>query len=777
MKSTLKKAIAIISGLFLIISVSAQDIGGIDVNSVSQSDIKKAQKAMQDAGLTIDQAAAIARQKGATDQQVNDFKKRLRLETQGPKQVNDTTKIGSVQSSELHKKKFSKKEVPIKPAKNKIFGAYLFNSQDLTFEPNINVQTPKNYKIGIDDQVLIYIWGNSQNNYQLFVNNNGQIIIPDVGPIYILGLTFEAAESKIKQRLTEIYSDMIGDNPGTFAQINLGQLRSIQVDMVGEVEAPGTYTLPATATVFNALYLSGGPKEIGSYRNIKVIRNNKLEKVIDIYKFLVDADAGDNITLNDGDIIFIPTIEKKVKVTGEFKRDGIYELKEGEMLSDLIRFAGGFTENAYQAKTKIFRKVQKGKEIIDVDYAKLASTPLLNGDLVTNTPIINEFKNRVVIAGAVYRPGEYEWQKGLTLSQLVAKADSLTPDAFQARGIIYRENNDLTTTSINFNVLEVNNGKKDILLQPEDSIVIKSHFDLKEQAYITVGGEVLQPNQFKWSEKLTLGDVIFMAGGLTEGADSTFIEIARRLSYSEASTLSDTLTHIIIADISRGLNIGENDGELKLKPFDQVSVRRAPNFGKGGSVIIGGEVAYAGSYAISNKKLRISDLVKMAGGITPQAYVNGATLHRHTTELGAEQVAIDLKEIMNNPKSESDLYLNNGDKIYIPEFMQTVKIVGNVHNPFSITYETGKKAKFYINRTGGFDNTAFKRKTYVQYPNGTTAVTKSFIFKSYPKVTPGSIVVVPEKPEKKIGENGKWLALASALASLTVSIAAVANAF
>ena len=770
MNSLRTKTLIIACCFFFIAAATAQEVEKVDVKTLPQKEIQKAQKAMQDAGLSVDEAADIARQKGATEQQIRDFKSRI---NEGDQVTNDPVETASEMVEEQQDVERSKRTADFE-TRGKIFGAYLFNSKNLTFEPRLNVQTPKNYEIGIGDQILIHIWGNSQNDYQLTVNNNGQVVIPDVGPVYIAGLSFDSAEQKIIKRLTEIYADMGGNNPGTFAQINMGQLRSIQVNIVGEVVTPGTYTLPVTATVFNGLYLSGGPNNIGSFRNIKVIRNNKIEQTIDIYNFLVYADPSENITLKDGDILFIPPAEKRVEVEGEFKRNGIFELKEDDRLKELVQYAGGFTENAYLAKTQIQRKTQQGLQIIDVAFDSFSTTPLMNGDLIQNARITDSFENRITITGAVYRPGEYEWVPGLTLSQLIQKADSLTPDAFQARGIITRFNKDLSTSSISFNVQDIANGSRDILLQPEDIVLIKSHFNLKEQAFISVNGEVLEPGNFEWSDDLTLGDAIFLAGGLTEGADSTFIEIARRLSYGEAAELSDTVGHILIADISRGLKIGTNNTDLKLQPYDQISVRRAPNFKQSETVFISGEIAYAGPYAIANKQLRVSDLVKMAGGITPQAYLNGATLERYSEELGSEKVAIDLTKIMNNPRSESDLFLNNGDHLNIPEFMQTVKITGNVQNPFSITYEAGRNAKYYIDRSGGFDSNAHKKKTYVQYPNGSTAVTKGLIFKHYPEVTPGSLVVVPEKPERRM-ETGTWLAIASAIASLTVSIATVAN--
>ncbi len=754
----------------------AQDVESVDVKSLPQSDIKKAQQMIEDAGLSSQDAADLARQKGASEQQIQDFQNRVQENTGASKwSANDTIQNVSELKIEKQDNEKSQRVPGFNDTRSKIFGTYLFNNKNLTFEPSLNIQTPRNYEIGIGDQILINIWGNSQNNYQLTVNKDGQILIPDVGPLYIAGSTFENAEKKIKERLTSIYSDLGGNNPQTFAQISMGQLRSIQVNIVGEAVAPGTYTLPVTATVFNALYLSGGPNDIGSFRNIKIIRDNKVYKAVDIYNFLINADPSDNIVLKDEDIIFVPAAEKNVEVNGEFKRNGFFEVKDGETLNDLIRFAGGFTQKAYLAKTQIYRKTQQGYKIIDVPFSELSTTALDNGDVIKNDAISSVFKNRVTISGAVYHPGEYEWDSGLTLHDLILKADSLTKDAFKNRGIIIRYKPDMTTSSIAFNVDEIINGQKNILLQPEDIIIIKSHFDLQEQPYIKINGEVLKPGTFSWSENLTLGDAIFLAGGFTEGADSTFIEIARRLSYEESSRLSDTLGHIIVANMSRSLKMGMNDNSLKLQPFDQVSVRRAPNYRKGETVFITGEVAYAGAYAINNKQQRISDLIRLAGGITPKAYINGATLERFSDELGTESVAINLKQILQNPGREADLFLNNGDRINIPEFMQTVKISGSVQNPFSIVFETGKKAKYYIDRSGGFDSKAYKRKTYVLYPNGTTAITRGIIFHSYPIVEPGSQIIVPEKPEKQRTDSGRWLAIASALASLAVSMATIAN--
>lgn len=768
-----KKILLLFLSVLFVFSSFAQDIRSIDPKTMSESDVKKIEEAIKNAGLSPSEAIQMARQRGATEQQIREMQKRLQ---QSNSQGEDKFTFDEPVSDPIRENesdKISERKIPLKKDTLRIFGSSLFNNENLTFEPSVNIQTPKNYEIGIGDQIIINIWGNSQNSYQLNVNRSGQILIPDVGPVYIAGMVFEDAEAKIKQRLTEIYADMGSNNPQTFAQINMGQLRSIKINIVGEVTAPGTYTLPVTATVFNALYLSGGPNQIGSFRKINIIRDNEIFKTVDIYKFLIDADVSENIRLKDEDIILIPPVEKQVAVSGEFKRKGLFEIKEGEKLDDVIRFAGGFTSNAFWTNLKIYRKNIDGRRIIDVPFHEVESSLLLGGDSIFSGQTVKIFKNRVVITGAVFRPGEYEWKENMTLKDLIYKADSLKGNAFLNRAIITRLNNDSTRRTLSFDLNPIISGENTILLNPEDSVQIKSHFDLRQTPYISVTGEVLKPNDFYYAENTTLADAIFMAGGFTEAADSSFIEVSRRLTYEEAAELSDEMVHIFTFDLSRDLKLNEGDANFILKPFDRISVRRAPAFRENASVMISGEVKYAGMFAIKNKHQRISDLVEMAGGLTPQSYLDGATFSRVSEELGNEFIAIDLNRILKNPGGKEDLLLRNGDILDIPEQMQTVKITGNVQNPFSITYEEGKSAKYYIDKCGGFSSDALKRKVYVKYPNGASSSTKSFIVKNYPEVLPGSHIVVPEKPEREGVSTQTWLSIASTFSSIAVAIAAV----
>lgn len=773
MKNNCSTKFLILFVLFAIFGngISAQNVSNVDVNSLSEEDIQRAQREMEGAGLSFEQAAELARQRGASEQQIL----QLRMRMQGGF-LPDSTAIDTLYGNmdKAAPIAFSERDTLDKTPfeESEIFGTYLFNSRNLTFEPDMNIQTPKDYIIGIGDEMIINIWGNSQIDYQLQVNSNGQINIPNIGPISVAGLDFNQAENRIKKRLTSIYADMAGDNPQTFAQINMGNLRSIRVNIVGDVVTPGTYTLPVTATVFNALYLSGGPNKLGSFRNIKVIRNNKVFKLIDIYKFLLEADPSVNIKLENEDILFIPGVEIHVDVQSGFKRSAIFEMKKDDSFEKLIKFAGGFKDDTYLSNLRIIRKRQSGQQILEVPVDETSGFYFQDGDKVITDTIPDEYENRVIISGAVYHPGEYEWKPGLSVHKLIEKAGGPLKDVFLNRGIIFRENENKTKSSLAFNIDDIISGKNDVQLQAEDSILIKTIFELEEPKTFTVSGEVIAPGEFQWSNNITLGDAIFMAGGFSESADSSYIEIARQLSKEESAVISDTLVHIFTLSLSRDLRTSSNHSDFVLEPFDRISVRQAPGYTGQGTVFISGEVKYAGGYALNNRSQRISDLVKLAGGITARAFPDGAIFIRNSEVLGIENVAVDLKEILRNPASADNLYLQPGDALHVPEYAQTVKIIGSVQSPFSIVYEPGKPLKYYIDRAGGFSSEAQKRKSYVIYPNGETSSTKSFIVNNYPKVLPGSTIVVPVKPESKM-DTSTWLAIASTLSSIAVAVAVV----
>ena len=654
--------------------------------------------------------------------------------------------------------------------------------------------------MGIGDQISITVWGASQTHYQLTIDQNGAITIPDVGPVFLSGLSFEKAQTLVKNRLTAIYAGMATQNPNTWAEVSLGGLRSIKVNVIGDINAPGTYTLPSTASAFNALYLSGGPNENGSFREIRLIRDGVTVHTIDVYNFLVNADPSSNVQLREQDIIFVPTFKSRVEIDGQIKRQGLYELKSGETAKDLIRFAGGFTEKAYTHNLSLIRINDREREVRDIPEADFASFRLNNGDMVKADSILSRFSNRVSVRGAVLHPGNFELTAGMKLSDLIKKADGLREDAFMNRGLISRLKDDHTPENISFDVKEAIEGKNDILLKKEDEVTIRFISDMREMRKVNILGEVMKPQEFEYQDNMTLGDLIFRAGGFREDADLAFVELTRRLSYEEAAKVGNKINDIHQFAVTRDLKLNPTDAAFKLQPFDEVYVRRAPGFRDQGTVIVTGEVTYAGTYSIASKNERVSDIIKRAGGLVPGAYIKGATLIRTHQLTYAEMekkkqmmkldslfkdtistdkqryvVGIEMDKILAKPGSNIDLLLQPADEINIPKQLQTVKVSGSVLNPLALTYEDHLNLRRYIDRAGGYSSKAKISKTYVIYPNGTSASTRGFIFHSIPKVTPGSEIIVPAKPEKKGDDAVKWISIAGLMGSLSITVITLVN--
>ena len=689
-----------------------------------------------------------------------------------------------------------------------IYGAYIFNTQNLTFEPKLDIATPTNYIIGVNDEIVIDISGLYEANYKLKVSPEGNIRIPNIGPVRVSGKSIEEATSKIRNEIAKVYQGVSSGE--TKVNITLGSIRSIRVTIVGDATRPGTYTLPSLATAFNAVYACGGPTEAGSMRQIRVIRNNKTITIIDVYKFLQDGIIENNVILHDDDVIKFEPVKNRVTLTGSLKHTGKFETLDGETLNDLIKYAGGFKEDAYTELATVVRIADNQKKVIDVPSNQFKNFKILPGDEYTFSGILNKFSNRVDITGSVNRPGIYELKDGLTVSQLVQKANGLKEDAFLNRAFITRLRENQIPEVLSFNLGEILNGKNtDIILQKDDRVEIKSLFEYRQNFNVSIAGEVQAPGTFPWVENLTLLDLISKAKGFTIAAATDSVELIRIIKDKDLLSQSNQKTVVKKFKIDKNLIAENSEGNIVLENGDQVVVRKISGYEGIRMVKVEGEVLRPGSYNIISKGDYISDLIKRSGGLTKYAYAEGAFLIRNqkfdesqqklntfmtenastqlkksssssidanlmqqvglnnlkditaidslqmkltgTTvleEIGNTEglVGINLKKIMQNPKGRFDLKLEEGDVIYIPRELQTVRIIGEVYFPTYVKFQRGLCVKDYLSNAGGASSKANKYKIFVLYPNGTSKSTKNFLgFRMYPKILPGSQIIVPQK--------------------------------
>lgn len=716
------------------------------------------------------------------------------------------------------------KKMPVTP---EVFGANLFKDQRLTFEPKLNIPTPSNYILGTNDELIIDISGLYEANYRLKVSPDGTVRIPAIGLVKVSGQTIEVASSNIRNRMSKIYS---GVNSGeTHINISLGNIRSIRITVVGEATHPGSYTLPSLATAFNALYACGGPGEMGSMRDIKVIRRGKILSNIDMYRFLVDGVAVDNITLQDEDVVKIEPYQKRITITGAVKHIAIFEALPGETLQDLIRFAGGFTENASKLIVTTFRLTDREKTVVDVKESQFATFELKSGDQFLVTTTYDKFDNRVYLTGSVMRQGAYALEPGMTIKQLIAKADGLDENAYLNMAVIYRKVEHSIPEVIGFNLGAILTDKApDILLQKDDSVRISSLLSFRQTETVSILGAVKAPGSYRLLERLSIKELIFKAKGFTEMAFTDSVELIRIIKDPKILKGTNEKTIVLKFKLDKNLNFNDNDGNFLLQNGDQVIVRTIPGYEDIRMVKVDGEVLQPGSYNILNKTERISDLLKRAGGLTRYAYPVGAYLIRTEKTSGVEGilrqkmvdnakrqlqaqspnsidakllketggvenlndmkeelsgsksveqllktegiVGINLKEIMAQPGSNQDLYLEEGDILYVPRELQTVRVLGEVLFPTYVSYGKGQSLRYYISNAGGFSERAQKDKTFVLYANGSAKSTSNFLgFRTYPPIKPGSHIVVPEKPtilKDKIST--------AELASIMSSIATVA---
>ena len=682
---------------------------------------------------------------------------------------------------------------------SQIYGHNLFTNKNLTFEPNSNLATPENYTLGPGDEVIIDIWGANENTIRQTISPDGNIQISGLGPVYLSGMTIKEANRFLQRELSKIYSGIDGNDSSTQVKLTLGNIRTIQINIMGEVALAGTYMLSAFSTVFHALYRAGGINEIGTLRSIKVNRYGRTIADLDIYDLIMKGKMNDGIRLQEGDVINVSTYLSLVRIGGKVKRPMIYEMKPTETLKNILDYAGGFTGDAYKQSVRVIRKTGREYQVFTVDEMDYGVFKLEDGDEISVESILDRYENRVEIRGAIYRSGIYQLDGQVnTVKSLIKKADGLRGDAFMNRAVLNREKDNFDHEIIAVDLAGIMNGTQpDIPLMKNDVLYIPSIQNLKERQTVTIHGRVSSAGTYSYAENMTVEDLVVMAGGLLEDAATVKVDITRRIKDTKSSTYSKEIGKTFTVDLSNNFEVGKES--FVLEPFDQVYIRKSPTYQEQQNVTITGEVLFGGTYALQNKTERISSLIERAGGLTPEAYAKGARLMRVRSQEEAKReqdllklarrttdkdsievsslelsttysVGLDLEKAIKNPNSDFDLVLKDGDVLYIPEYINTIKVTGAVMYPNTVLFEKDKDLSYYINQAGGFNNNARKRKVFVVNLNGKAS---KLSLHSKQAIEPGSEIVVPTKEKKDRSTMAEIMTMASLSASLAAVVASI----
>ena len=743
--------------------------------------------------------------KGVTTEQALRLKQmyengEISTESTQTKTVTDTSRMRESteanKAEEAPKQESAPAEAPAKvnPLSEMVYGRNIFTNDKLSFEPDLNMATPQNYRLGPGDEIIIDIWGASEDIIRKEISPDGSINVPGLGVISLNGMNIADAKEYLKSELSKIYAD-----EGNQIQVTLGKTRSIKINVMGEVMVPGTYTLSAFASVFHALYSAGGVTDLGSLRNIKVARNGKTMAEVDVYEYIMQGKTSDDINLQEGDVVIVPTYDAIVKVEGKVKRPMKYEMKENETVSTLLKYAGFFAPNAYKNSVRVVRQEGREYSIATVERDNFGAFKLMDGDVVSADSIINRFSNKLEIKGAVYRPGIYEYCESInTVKKLLQQADGLLGDAFTNRAVLYRQRENLTSEVLPVDVKGILDGTaEDVELRKNDILFVPSIYDIKNIGNVYISGEVVKPGTYPYADNMTLEDIVITAGGLKDAASLVRVDISRRMKDNKGTHAIDTVGQNFSFGLKDGFIVDGEPGFV-LEPFDQVFVRRSPGYSEQKNVTVNGEVLYSGEYSLNYKNERLSSLISRAGGLTVFGYARGAKLTRVANdheikrmqnviemmrrELGESlanslmleldsvfTVGIDLEEALKNPGGSADIVLREGDVISVPEMTSTVKINGAVMMPNTVTYQKGKKVSYYLDQAGGYSQNAKKTKKFIIYMNGEVTKVKS----RSKKVEPGCEIVVPNKvKQNRIGEV---IGYATSFASLATMIASLAN--
>lgn len=754
---------------------------------VADQAVEKANSRMRTANGEKKKAAQAKSQTSTLIQQENNLRTEIEDDEQTAEFQRELSAILPTDTIALYRQLMAERKT------KKVFGRDIFNNKKLTFEPNMNIATPGDYRLGPGDAVIIDIYGASQKSNQYTVSPDGDVTIEGFGPVQVSGLTVAQANARLRQTLGSRYQS-------SKVRLTVGQTKTIMVNVMGEVRMPGTYTLSAFSTVFNALYMAGGPNDIGTLRDIKIFRANRLIAHVDVYDYILNGKAS-NIHLTDNDVIVVGPYDCLVNITGKVKRPMYYEMKKSESVGTLLKYAGSFTGDAYTRSVRLIRKTGREYSVYNVGEFDMNSFHIADGDSITVDSILNRYENMVEVKGAVFRPGKYQVGGEITsVRSLLEHAEGVTEQAFTAHAVMHRMRADRSLEVIPVDIDGIMEGRvADIALQKNDILFVPTRQELMQEQTLTLHGEVHYPGIYRYAANMTIEDLILQAGGLNDQASTVKVDVARRIRDPKATKTDSIIARTYSLALRDGFVIDGQAG-FHLMPYDEIYVRRSPGYATPQNVTIEGEVMFAGTYTLSHKNERLSDVLRKAGGVTDLAYINGAGLMRRTTESdrikmqavtrllagqGANSdsinvallqlsdtypVGIELAEALANPGSDADLVLREGDQIIIPQYNGTVKISGDVMFPNTVAYEKGRRYSYYIDQAGGFGQRAKKSRTIIIYMNGTVGRVAHNA-----KVRPGCEIVVPSKPRRNASAVGQWLGIGTSVASLATMIASLAN--
>lgn len=779
-------------------------LSAINIDAMSDAQLEEYLQKSQLSGLSPEELESKGKEKGLTETQISQLKQRVA-------QLPSSKKAGASTGGDYQTRKTTTNTLPTaKPASNElpVFGAEFFSNTNLTFEPNLRLATPSNYVLGVDDELVIDVYGFSEKTTKVKLNTEGQIRLPNIGPISLAGLTIDEAKQKLKQVLQKIYPGLATGK--TMLQLGLGQIRTIRVIMIGEIKNPGTYSLSSLATIANALYLSGGPSANGSFRKINLIRSGKKLVQFDLYDFLLNGDLRNNILLKEDDIIKVEPIDIRISIAGAVKKPGVYECLTGDCLRDIIHaYAGGFSDQANKQRISIERIGDSSRTMVDVPFDQIDLQKVKSADYISVGTILDKYNNRVKIAGAIYFPGNYALEKNSQLVTLIKNA-KIKENAFTNRALLYRVNEMGETIVKAVNIKDLLAGNTSIALRNNDSLQVFTKSQLEQASTVTITGEVNSPGTFPYSQGILLEDIILLGGGLTDRASLKEVELLRRIRKDTSMADTSVYNSIFKFNLQDSLLLKSSSLTIALEPYDIVNVKNLPRNQGAGSVTIKGEVLFPGIYPLNTKQDRISDLIKRAGGILATGSIKSAAFLRNVfanssdstllsikRNLVAKQVqdsgaelrlmqtidhskqllAFDLSAAMANPYSAADLLLEEGDLIQIPKTPTTVQAFGAVSLEKKIVYQPGMGVRELISESGGFTEIANKNALYILYPNGTVKTTKKFLFfpRSYPSLMAGAEIYIPEKKRKKALTTGELIGVGSSVIGIATLVFAIIN--